>query len=236
MGVEHKKYLDSVDARIAGAKVSMLAMAAPLESSSSSSGSKLRQSTPAEAKKPEKELSNQKIGLLHALLSLGALRPGLTLLSKYPWIVDASPDIADLLLRVLKHCITPVYDAHGAGKEQRPNLCTPKPRFGATGVTPAPERKPQLTVWAPTPPSTSTTDFVFFFPQWTERVPVCTTTEDVVDVLEPLMRFIGLHISRDLVFMAQFSRVGRAQVQATVRFCSHIHLESMLMYLMYSIT
>ena len=72
MEVEHKKYLDSVDARIAGAKVSMLAMAAPLESSTSSSGSKLRQSTPAEAKKPEKEVPNQKIGLLHALL-LGPL-------------------------------------------------------------------------------------------------------------------------------------------------------------------
>ncbi|EKM59356.1 uncharacterized protein PHACADRAFT_191704 [Phanerochaete carnosa HHB-10118-sp] len=216
MGTEHKKYLDSVNARIANAKVSMLAMAAPLESSSSSSGPKIHQATPAEPKKVEKEVSNQKIGLLHALLSLGALRPGLALLSKYPWIVDASPDIADLLLRILKHSIAPVYAAVGSGKESRPAFAVPKRRFGATGVVSAPERKPQLTLWAPTPPSTSAIDFVFFFPCWTERIPLCTTTEDVINVLEPLMRFVGLHASRDLIFLAQFSRVGRADVVATV--------------------
>ncbi|GJE84409.1 THO complex subunit 2 [Phanerochaete sordida] len=216
MEAEHKKYLDSVTARIATAKVSMLAMAAPLESSSSSSGPKPRPATPAEPKAVEKEVVNQKIGLLNALLSVGALRPGLALLSKYPWIVDASPDIADLLLRVCKHSIAPVYATHGAGKESRPNFSGPKRRYGATGVASPPEKKPQLTLWAPTPPSTSATDFVFFFPDWTERVPVCNTHEDVVYVLEPMMRFVGLHIHRDLIFLAQFSRVGRAEVSATL--------------------
>ena len=49
----HKKYLASVDARIASAKYSTLAMAAPLESSNSYS-SKPRHSTP-DAKKPKTE-------------------------------------------------------------------------------------------------------------------------------------------------------------------------------------
>lgn len=220
MEAEHKKYLASVTSRIDGAKFSMLAMAAPLIDSSLGSGSsRPRQATPSEAKKPEpeKEMPNQKLGILNALLALGALRPALALLSKYRWIVDASPDIADLLLRVARHSIAGLYDTVIASqRDQKANFCVAKPRFGTTGVAPAPERKPQLTLWAPTPPSTSSTDFVFFFPQWTERIPLCNGMDDLVSVLEPLLRFVGLHVSRDPTFLTKFLRIARHFVVTTV--------------------
>ncbi len=95
MDAVHKKYLTACNSRIAGAKMSALAMAAPLESSSSYGGSKTRNATPAEAKKPEaiKEMPNQRLGLLHALLSVGALRPAISIISKFPWMVDAFPEL-----------------------------------------------------------------------------------------------------------------------------------------------
>lgn len=210
-----KDYVASVASRLTGAKVSMLAMAAPLESAGSS---KPQQSTAADIKKSEvKEVPNQRLGLLHALLSLGALRPAIALLSKFPWLVDAFPELADLLLRVLKHSIAGLYEATWPSGPDKSSFSRAKARFGTSGTVSAPERRPHITLSAPTPPSTNTTNFIFFYPGWTERIPVCSTLEDVVDIIEPLLNFVGVHVSRDVNFLAKFLRVGRSHLNSTVR-------------------
>ncbi|KAI0832504.1 transcription factor/nuclear export subunit protein 2-domain-containing protein [Trametes gibbosa] len=216
MADRHKEYLASVDTRIAGAKISQLAMAAPLESS----GPSVSKARPAPAPAPQveetKKMPNQKLGLLNALLAVGALRPATVILSKFPWMVDAYPEIADLMLRVLKHSIGPLYDTTVTSKDKAVSFTKPRARYGASGVVSAPERRPHLTLWAPTPPCTSTVDFVFFYPDWTRRVPICNSYDDLIDVLEPLMRFIGLHVSRDPAFLTKFLRLGRPHMLTTV--------------------
>ncbi|KAI9000935.1 transcription factor/nuclear export subunit protein 2-domain-containing protein [Trametes punicea] len=212
----HKAYLDNVNARIAGAKISQLAMAAPLESGGSSNSKP--KPPPAQEPKAEvqKEPPNQKLGLLNGLLAVGALRPAMAILSKFPWMVDAYPEIADLVLRVLKRSIQPLYDTNATSKDKTASFTKPRARYGAAGVVPAPDRRPHLTLWAPTPPCTSTVEFVFFFPDWVQRVPVCTSYDDLIDILEPLMRFIGLHVSRDPAFLTKFLRLGRQHMLTTV--------------------
>ena len=216
----HKQYEAKVKERISGAKISQLAMAAPLEAASSGPSSK---SAPAqsEAKKPtidQPDIPPQKVGLLNALLAIGALRPAIALLSKFPWVPDAYPEIADLVLRVLKHSIEPLYASTLVSKEKNPSFTQPRARYGTGGVSAPPLKKIQLSLWAPTPPSTSTTEFVFFFPDWVQRVPVCESLADLQNVIEPLMRFIGVHISRDCMFITKFSRLGRHHLAATVGF------------------
>jgi len=213
----------SVDARIDSAKVSQLALAAPLESSSQpSSTSRLAHPAP-EPKKPSppppvsKDPPDQKAGLLVALLSVGALRPALALLTKFRWLVDAYPEIADLLIRVMKHSLASLYDQHLVTKPRNSSNVQPRARWGATGVIPAPVRKSMLTLYAPTPPGTSTADFVYFFPFWADRIPQCSTLDDLMDVIDPLMAFVGLHISRDPVFLTKFARLGRLHITSTVR-------------------
>ncbi|KAI0082601.1 hypothetical protein K474DRAFT_1655406 [Panus rudis PR-1116 ss-1] len=212
----HKKYLDSVETRISNAKISQLALAAPLESSNSAS--KSRAATQTETKKtPEPaEVPNQKLGLLHALFSIGALRPAIGFLSRFPWFVDAYPEIADLVIRILKHSITPLYESNLAPKTKATSFTQPRARYGGLGVVSPPERKPQLTLWAPTPPSTSTIDYVFFYPGWSNHVPMAQTLDDLVDVIEPFMRFIGLHVSRDPTFLTKFLRLGRMHLMTTI--------------------
>lgn len=215
MADRHKDYLASIDARIAGAKISQLAMAAPLESSSSASKPRPAPAPVPQADEPKK-IQNQKLGLLNALLAVGALRPAIVILSKFPWMVDAHSAIADLMLRVLKHSIGPLYDTTVTSKDKTASFTKPRARYGAAGIVPAPERRPHLTLWAPTPPCTSTVDFVFFYPDWARRVPVCNSYDDLIDVLEPLMRFIGLHVSRDPAFLTKFLRLGRPHMLTTV--------------------
>lgn len=211
----HKDYLDQIHQRIADAKITQLAMAAPLESTNS--GSKARLEPGEETKRnSDTRPPNQKAALVSALLSVGALRPAFAILTKFPWLVDAHVELADLVLRVLRHSISPLYDSAFVLKERNPSFTQPRPRYGTTGVLLTPTRKPQLTLVAPIPPNTATTEFVFFFPDWSERVPLSTTFEDLVDVIEPFMNFVGLHISRDPLFVSKVTRLGRSQLMATV--------------------
>jgi len=212
-----QEYDADVQSRIAGAKNSMLAMAAPLESSGPPSSRSKAPSTPApEIKKVEPKDTNQKAGLLATLLAVGSLKPAIAILSKFPWLVDARPEIADLMIRVLKVSVSPLYESLFVTKERNPSFTHPKARYGPSGVTYPPARKPLLTHWAPTPPSTNTTDFVFFFPDWVDRIPIATNLEDLEDLIEPLLRFIGLHVSRDPLFLTKFLRLGRYHLQTTV--------------------
>jgi THO complex subunit 2 len=226
MAKTREEYLTNVQSRIDGAKSSTLAMAAPLESSGSSSHKPKPQPTstvaaaataPTETKKPrtQKEL-NQKAGLLIALLSVGALEPAFTILTKFPWLVDSHPEVADLLIQIIKCSIAPLYEEHVASKERNTGFSHPRARYGMTGVIPAPVRKPNLTLIAPTPPCTSNNEFVFFFPDWTTKVPVCNTLDDMQDVIEPLLGFTGVHISRDTWTLSRIIRLGRAHIQSTV--------------------
>lgn len=212
-------FLKHVQSRISSAKMSQLAMAAPLESTSSSAPPKLKSTPTSEFKKtPEsKDSSNQKTGILIALFSVGALKPAIAILSRFPWLVDVQPEIADLIIRIMKLSISHVYDSTFITKERNPDFTQPRSQFGASGVTLPPPRKPMLSLWAPTPPPTSTVEHVFFFPDWTEQVPICTSFDDLMDVIEPLMRFIGLHVSRDPLFLTKFLRLGRQQMNTTVK-------------------
>jgi len=144
----------------------------------------------------------------------------LALLAKFRWLVDAYPEIADLLIRVMKvmkHSLASLYDQHLVTKPRNSSNVQPRARWGATGVIPAPVRKSMLTLYAPTPPGTSTADFVFFFPFWADCIPQCSTLDDLMDVIDPLMAFVGLHISRDPVFLTKFARLGRLHITSTVR-------------------
>ena len=169
----HKEYLTDVKARISGARVSQLAMAAPLIEAQVSflcdhGGLVKRRNRVFHD-------SNQKVSYLRLCVD----QPWKLRKDGYAWFQARA-------------------------------------RYGAAGVTYPPPRKPLLTLWAPTPPSTSTSDFVFFFPDWVEQVPMCSSLNDLEDVTEPLMKFIGIHISRDPLFLTKFLRLGRVHLQSTV--------------------
>jgi THO complex subunit 2 len=216
MGKVHQEYLANVQSRISSAKISQLAMAAPLESGPSNARPKSTAAAEPKKSAETKDVPNQKVGLLSALLSVGALRPAFAILSKFPWLVDAHSEIADLVLRTLRHSLSGLYESQLVTKERNPSFTQPRLRYGTSGVYLPPPRRPLLTLWAPTPPSTATTDFVFFFPDWIRRVPVCSSLDDLMDVIEPMMRFIGLHISRDPLFLTKFLRLGRLHIVSTV--------------------
>ncbi|OBZ76414.1 THO complex subunit 2 [Grifola frondosa] len=192
----HKAYLSNVQSRISGARVSQLAMAGPLDSSGSTPKPRAAAPEPEKTVKV-KEVPNQR---------------RVAIMSKYPWMIDAYPEVADLMLRILTHSISSLYDTTWPTKEATSGFMHPRQRYGSAGMVPAPDRRPLLTLMAPTPTSTSSIDFVFFFPDWSQRIPVCSTLDDIIDVLEPLMQLVGLHMSHDSTFWTKLVRLGRTHM------------------------
>ncbi|KZW03863.1 hypothetical protein EXIGLDRAFT_715906 [Exidia glandulosa HHB12029] len=225
MAAEKEKFDKDIVERISNARASALAMAAPLAADEPSI--KPRTTTSSDPKKKDdkkdaadkekdkpKDPPNQRLSLLQALLALGALEPAFDILSHVPWLPSASPEVAELLLRLAHHSLNPLYESTVNRHERyHQAVMGAKAKFSPTsGLVPAAAKKLALTAYAPTPPSTATTDYVFFYPQWSEWVPVCRQHSDVRDVVEPILRFVGVQVFRDPEFMTKLCRVGKTQV------------------------
>lgn len=150
---------------------------------------------------------NQHRDLAAALLSVGALRAGFFLLTKHPWLPSRYPQMADILLHHLEVSINPVYSAlTSAAKnpETAAAYAAPLKRSEKESST---QVKPTMTL--PVPPATKDTQLVFFFPQYTERIPICTNTDDFPSVVGPILRIIGAHGYRNLSVFIKLCRIGR---------------------------
>lgn len=211
----YEDYLSDVQSRIQSSANNLLAMAAPLESQASSNKPKV-QATQTKATVDIKAPVPQKAMIASALLAIGALRPAISILTRFPWLVDFHKEIADLLLRILSVSISPFYDKK-VGKPQSADFTTSRARYGAAGILTTPSRKSQLTLIAPPPHSTHIYDFTFFYPLWADWVPICRSFSDIVNIAAPLMDYLHVHISRDPLLLTKLLRIGKLHVAETVR-------------------
>ncbi|KAJ1311288.1 hypothetical protein OPQ81_009786 [Rhizoctonia solani] len=162
---------------------------------------------------------NQKARLVHALFCVGALRPGLTILSKFPWLTSAHPDIADALLRLLRLSFETLYAPV--------SLAQRSPHYAASNVTARGKwtnakvvvpitRNQHLTLMVPVPPPTLNNSFTFFYPKWHEWVPRLRTHGQLMTIGVPLLRHVGLLVHRDVALLTRLCRIGKAQLSASI--------------------
>jgi THO complex subunit 2 len=167
---------------------------------------------------------NQKYGLLRSLLTMGALRPALFILSKFPWLSNSHPEIADLFLHMIRTSLAPICEpiSPSAAKiraKSRPNLDR---IIIETGCAPkfVPKKK-LIVVHAPTPPSNMYTDYTYFYPAWLDTVPLCTTRREIFSVIQPMLRYVRVNAYRDISVLTQLCRIGKAEL-SEVSFLSGI--------------
>lgn len=185
-----------------------------ISSAKNSSGSDDK-STVAPAPLPPLPLPDQKLPLIHALLVVGAHGQAAHLLGRLPHLVNADPAIADLVLRQLEVLLRPLFDTAQAADDGP--LQPPKglSRVGRGLPTPA----PKLTLVAPTPVATRTTQFVGFCPEWSEGLTPISSLEElfisgpVADTSAlGLLRLLGAQLSRRKDVLVRLVRLGRAAV------------------------
>jgi THO complex subunit 2 len=178
--------------------------------------SKPRPST-AEGARPSapRDPPNQKYGLLRSLLTMGALRPALLILSKFPWLSNSHPEIADLFLHMIRTSLTPICEpiSPSASKIRAKSRPNPDRIIIETGSAPkfVPKKK-LIVVHAPTPPSNMYTDYTYFYPAWLDTVPVCTTRREIFSVIQPMLRYVRVNAYRDISVLTQLCRIGKAEL------------------------
>ncbi|GAA5910057.1 uncharacterized protein JCM6883_000540 [Sporobolomyces salmoneus] len=161
---------------------------------------------------PAEDLPNQKIGLLKALLVVGDITHSLFILTQWPILVHAFPEIADLLNRLLSVSLDPAYDSISISRQHSQwaeEFRSEKSRSildskGEKKVL-IPEIKRMITGEAfPDPRG----NWTFFFPGWKERTPKAGDIEEALTVLEKtFMSFIGVFISRDFTLLTKICRL-----------------------------
>ncbi|EJT97719.1 hypothetical protein DACRYDRAFT_72082, partial [Dacryopinax primogenitus] len=107
------------------------------------------------------EPPNHKMGLLRALLSVGALRPALWILTKHPWMFGPYSALADLYLRLLQCSLEPLYSRISMETLHNSvvvDISTPSNNSGSSA-----NPKHTITDLAPEPPRTAGTTFDFFY-------------------------------------------------------------------------
>ncbi|KAK1836366.1 THO complex subunit 2 [Podospora conica] len=173
-------------------------------------------SKPEAAEKPSglPEADDQKVGILKNLLTIGALPESLFIIGRHGWIVQAYPEVQNLLFRIIHHSLDLVYQqcrpvmpdgsempakrAHDADQTGMPKGCI---RL----TNPPPKRALR---W-PYPDGTSEGfSYRFYWDEWADNVPVCQNVDDVFTLCDTFVNVVGVNIGRDAPLVAKITDIG----------------------------
>lgn len=183
-----------------------------------SMGGKEKATTPAPVEEKEQlpEPSDQKVQLLKSLLCIGALPESLYMLGRFPWLVDAFPDLPEHIHRILHHCLSKVYEPLQPLRE-RPGLRDQQrlPDADQSGVpkgqlrlTDAPVRKVLRWAQLDKDDTNEGMDYRFYWDDWADNIPVCQSVDDIFLLCGTLLNYTGVKIGQDPALLLKIARIG----------------------------
>ncbi|KAL9093369.1 MAG: hypothetical protein Q9165_004110 [Trypethelium subeluteriae] len=178
-------------------------------------------SKPAEETEPPKlsEPSDQKVLLLRNLLTIGALPESLYVLGKFPWLVNAYPDLLSYIHRILHHSLSKMYEAVEPvikrSSVRASQAIVEEPTGVLVGELTTTEMKPRSTLkWTkPDLHDVGDQDMCFYYEHWTDDIPVCQTAEDVFTLCSTFLNLSGYKIAQDTALMVKLVRIGRKSLK-----------------------
>ncbi len=172
--------------------------------------------------KPEAEVvalpepADQKIQLLKSLLCIGAIPEALFILGRFPWLVDAYPDLPEYIHRILHHCLNKVYEPLRPLRD-RPTVRAEKQSLADQGNTGKGEvrfadfQARRVLRWANLDKNDAGDgiDYRFYWDDWADHVPVCQNIDDVFTLCSTLLNFSGVKIGQDPELLMKLARIGK---------------------------
>lgn len=199
------QYKKELETEVFRASASALALAAPLaeEEDDDEDLSEKKLSDQPKASTPqtleEKLKSNSKLQLLKALLTVGVYTPSLFILSKYPFLVHADPEVPKLALRMVEEIINPLYqksvasDKELMGELQQKGLI-PKVFF-LDKISYHTAEYPSTRILSPFEKPPNNAKGVFFYEQWADGLPSLETYDELSSL--ELVRILGVRVADD---------------------------------------
>ncbi|GAA5826823.1 hypothetical protein JCM5353_005408 [Sporobolomyces roseus] len=204
---------------MAGALVDDETPASKSAAASASSAPAASSSTASAPTVAPQDLPNQKVGLLKALLVVGDVTHAMFILAQWPILVQAFPEIADLLNRLLSVSIKPAYDSISISRKHSQWADEFKAERSRTIIDSKgdkkvliPEIKRRITGDAfPDPKG----EWTFFFPGWKERVPKAGDATEVLDMLEKtFLPLVTVFIARDHTLFTKICRLATQDLKS----------------------
>lgn len=154
--------------------------------------------------------SQQRVQLAEALLAIGHLPGALYFLGQYPWLAQHSPKIADLIIRMIEAGIGQVTSRLSGNRH---NTYNPLSELSSTlRETPLQEIVPSLAY--PVPPSTPTTKFTFFYPDWHSSMERWSGIGDITSKGLRWLSLLGGIAGKYVNTMAKLSQIGAQHFEA----------------------
>ncbi|KAI9727174.1 MAG: hypothetical protein M1828_007375 [Chrysothrix sp. TS-e1954] len=173
------------------------------------------------------EPADQKVQLLRSLLCIGAMPEALYMLSRFPWLPDAFPDLPEHLNRILHYSLDQLYESvssvdedssiretsHVASSDQG-SLLKGHVRLAETSAS-------KVLRWAQLDRNDTNEgiDYKFYWDDWSDNVPACQTVDDVFTLCNTLMNYSGVKIGQDSKLLMKLARIGKYSL-------GHDHSES----------
>ncbi|KAF2095017.1 hypothetical protein NA57DRAFT_45105, partial [Rhizodiscina lignyota] len=167
------------------------------------------------AKKELPPPADQVIALLKSLLMIGALPESLFILSKHKWLMDLQPELPQYVHRVLHQSISKVYESVRSASEcnrdqtHKPvyvhNAGMPQGEFEMSAAVPKKSLK-----WARMEKyNDEGTDYIFYWEDWIDNVPICQTVNDVFLLCNSFLNVSGAKIGEDSNLLDKLVRIGK---------------------------
>ncbi|ORX63643.1 hypothetical protein BCR32DRAFT_287619, partial [Anaeromyces robustus] len=168
-----------------------------------------------EKKEEKKKIvkTNQKAGLLAALLSIGDLKNSKIILDVSPRLGIMYQEIVHLISRIIHVSIQPLYKKvmkipdTEESLEPKPyltihyELCNPL--YEANLVIP---RKKGYRV-------SSVIRYMFFYQQWKNDIPICNTFDDLLNYIPKFLKYVGIQIHQELTVLTKLVRLAKAHIK-----------------------
>jgi THO complex subunit 2 len=166
------------------------------------------------------EPSDQKVLLLKSLLAIGAIPESLFILSKFPWLMEAYPELPEFIHRILHHSLDKVYS------QFRPTFSTgdfPGAQYmvtsdpnsyskGQIGLTPPPARRTLRWAQLDKEDTNDGTDYRFYWDDWADNIPICQSVDDVFALCSSFLNLSGHKIGQDASLLAKLVRIGKGSL------------------------
>ncbi|EEH46561.1 uncharacterized protein PADG_02659 [Paracoccidioides brasiliensis Pb18] len=175
-----------------------------------------------EKKESLPEPADQKVLLLKSLLAIGALPESLYILGRFPWLLDAYPELPEYIHRIIHHSLSKLCDS-SRPLSSRSDIKTEKkitssdqaglPRGNIRLTDPPPRR---VLRWAllDKEDTNDGTDYRFYWDDWTDNIPVCQTVDDVFTLCGSFLNLSGVKIGQDPGLLTKLARLGNESLQS----------------------
>jgi THO complex subunit 2 len=169
-----------------------------------------------EEKEELPEPADQKVQLLKSLLCIGAIPESLYIMGRFPWLVDAFPDLPEYIHRILHHSLSKVYEPLRPLRD-RPELREQHKVVDSdqSGVLKGqlrqidqPPRKVLRWAQLDKDDTNEGTDYRFYWDDWCDNVPLCQSVDDVFSLCSTLLNYSGVKIGQDPALLVKLARIG----------------------------